>query len=144
MDLPPTGRPVAFPLCDFSMKEECLPVRSRIYYDRSVLRRGTYHDPQSFVGRLEILVTHPITVARAYGPQVCGDDDPTRGADRDWVTRLFRVGLAVAAKVGSGKPIIAFASLWAQGVGYSMLELGTVASIPAASGSSLLESLARS
>lgn len=41
----------------------------RIYYDRgSVLRQvGLYHDPQSVVGRLEILLAHPITVARAYG-----------------------------------------------------------------------------
>jgi hypothetical protein len=27
---------------------------------------GLYHDPQSFVGRLEIALAHPMTVARAY------------------------------------------------------------------------------
>ena len=41
----------------------------RIYYDRgSVLQQvGLYHDPQSFLGRLEVVLAHPITVARAYG-----------------------------------------------------------------------------
>jgi hypothetical protein len=28
---------------------------------------GLYHDPQSFIGRFEILLAHPITIARAYG-----------------------------------------------------------------------------
>ena len=68
--LPPTGRPVAFPLCGlFSFDEGGMLAGERIYYDRgSVLRQvGLYHDPQSFVGRLEILLAHPITVARAYG-----------------------------------------------------------------------------
>jgi steroid delta-isomerase-like uncharacterized protein len=68
--LPPTGLPVAFPLCGmFSFDEEGKLAGERIYYDRaSVLQQvGLYHDPQSFVGRLEILLAHPITVARAYG-----------------------------------------------------------------------------
>jgi SnoaL-like polyketide cyclase len=68
--LPPTGRPVVFPLCGlFSFDEGGMLAGERIYYDRgSVLRQvGLYHDPQSFVGRLEILLAHPITVTKAYG-----------------------------------------------------------------------------
>ena len=82
--LPPTGRPVLFPLCGlFSFDEGGMLAGERIYYDRgSVLRQvGLYHDPQSFVGRLEILLAHPITVARAYGRKlfrfgVKGSDHP--------------------------------------------------------------------
>jgi steroid delta-isomerase-like uncharacterized protein len=68
--LPPTGRPVKFPLCGlFSFDDEGKLAGERIYYDRgSVLHQvGLYHDPQSLVGRLEILLAHPLTVARAYG-----------------------------------------------------------------------------
>jgi steroid delta-isomerase-like uncharacterized protein len=68
--LPATGRAVVFPLCGiFSFDEEGRLAGERIYYDRgSVLRQvGLYHDPQSFAGRLEVALAHPITVARAYG-----------------------------------------------------------------------------
>jgi steroid delta-isomerase-like uncharacterized protein len=68
--LPPTGLPVVFPLCGvFSFDEAGKLAGERIYYDRgSVLRQvGLYHDPQSIVGRLEILLAHPITLAQAYG-----------------------------------------------------------------------------
>jgi steroid delta-isomerase-like uncharacterized protein len=68
--LPPTGRPVKFPLCGiFSFDEDGKLAGERIYYDRgSVLHQvGLYHDPQSFIGRFEILLAHPITIARAYG-----------------------------------------------------------------------------
>jgi steroid delta-isomerase-like uncharacterized protein len=68
--LPPTGRPVVFPLCGtFSFDAEGRLAGERIYYDRGdVLRQvGLYHNPQSLIGRLEILLAHPITVARAYG-----------------------------------------------------------------------------
>ena len=46
----------------------------RIYYDRgSRLRQvGLYHDPQSLLGRLETLLAHPVTVARAYARQLTG------------------------------------------------------------------------
>jgi steroid delta-isomerase-like uncharacterized protein len=68
--LPPTGRPVRFPLCGiFSFDEGGRLAGERIYYDRgSVLHQvGLYHDPQSFIGRFEILLAHPMTVARAFG-----------------------------------------------------------------------------
>jgi steroid delta-isomerase-like uncharacterized protein len=68
--LPPTGRSVAFPLCGiFCFDDEGGLAGERIYYDRgSVLQQvGLYHDPQSFVARLEVALAHPMTVARAYG-----------------------------------------------------------------------------
>jgi steroid delta-isomerase-like uncharacterized protein len=71
--LPPTGRPVVFPLCGvFSFDDDGKLAGERIYYDRgSVLRQvGLYHDPQSVIGRLEILLAHPVTVVRAYGRKV--------------------------------------------------------------------------
>jgi steroid delta-isomerase-like uncharacterized protein len=67
--LPATGRPIAFALCGiFSFDEEGKLAGERIYYDRaSVLRQvGLYHDPQTFLGRLETLLAHPVTITRAY------------------------------------------------------------------------------
>ncbi len=67
--LPPTGRRVSFPLCGvFTFDEEGTLAGERIYYDRgSVLHQvGLFHDPQSVLGRLETLLAHPMTVARAY------------------------------------------------------------------------------
>ncbi len=67
--LPPTGRRVDFPLCGlYTFDEEGKLAGERIYYDRgSVLHQvGLYHDPQTFLGRLETLLAHPVTVARAY------------------------------------------------------------------------------
>jgi steroid delta-isomerase-like uncharacterized protein len=67
--LPPTGRRVEFPLCGlYTFDEEGKLAGERIYYDRgSVLYQvGFYRDPQSVLGRLEILLAHPVTIARAY------------------------------------------------------------------------------
>jgi len=67
--LPATGRPVAFRLCGlYTFDEEGKLAGERIYYDRgSVLQQvGLYRDPQTFLGRLEMLMAHPFTVARAY------------------------------------------------------------------------------
>lgn len=67
--LPSTGRRVAFPLCGvYTFDEEGKLAGERIYYDRgTVLQQvGLYHDPQSFLGRVEMLFAHPITVACAY------------------------------------------------------------------------------
>ena len=40
----------------------------KIYYDRgTVLRQlGVFHEPQSVLGQISILATHPTTVARAF------------------------------------------------------------------------------
>jgi steroid delta-isomerase-like uncharacterized protein len=67
--LRPTGRRVEFPLCGlFTFDEEGKLAGERIYYDRgSVLHQvGLYHEPQTFLGRLETLLAHPVTVARTY------------------------------------------------------------------------------
>ncbi len=67
--LPPTGRPVSFPLCGlYTFDEDGKLAGERIYYDRGyVLQQvGLFRDPQSLLGRLEILLAHPVTVARAY------------------------------------------------------------------------------
>jgi steroid delta-isomerase-like uncharacterized protein len=66
--LPPTGRPVEFPLCGvYTFDENDLLAGERIYYDRgTVLRQlGVFHEPQSALGQISILATHPVTIARA-------------------------------------------------------------------------------
>jgi steroid delta-isomerase-like uncharacterized protein len=66
--LPPAGRRVTFPLCGlYTFDEAGALAGERIYYDRgSVLNQvGLYHDPQTVLGRLETLLAHPVTVARA-------------------------------------------------------------------------------
>lgn len=73
--LPSTGRRVTFPLCGFyTFDEEGKLAGERIYYDRgNVLQQvGLYHDPQTFLGRLETLLAHPVTVARAYARKLIG------------------------------------------------------------------------
>ena len=67
--LPPTGRRVEFPLCGlYTFDEKGKLAGERIYYDRGMVlhQMGLYHDPQTFLGRLETLLAHPFTVARAY------------------------------------------------------------------------------
>lgn len=67
--LPATGRPVSFPLCGlYTFDQDGKLAGERIYYDRgSVLQQvGLYHDPQSFLGRLETILSHPVTIARAF------------------------------------------------------------------------------
>ncbi len=40
----------------------------KIYYDRgTVLRQlGIFHEPQSVLGQISILATHPVTIAKAF------------------------------------------------------------------------------
>jgi steroid delta-isomerase-like uncharacterized protein len=74
--LPATGRQVNFPLCGlYTFDEEGKLAGERIYYDRgSVLHQvGLYHDPQSALGRLETLLAHPVTIARAYARRLFRD-----------------------------------------------------------------------
>ena len=66
--LPATGRQVEFPLCGvYTFDADDRLAGERIYYDRgSVLRQlGVFHEPQSVLGQIGILATHPITIARA-------------------------------------------------------------------------------
>jgi steroid delta-isomerase-like uncharacterized protein len=66
--LPATGRRVEFPLCGvYTFDANDRLAGERIYYDRgTVLRQlGIFYEPQSVVGRIAILVTHPATIAGA-------------------------------------------------------------------------------
>jgi steroid delta-isomerase-like uncharacterized protein len=68
--LPATGRRVEFPLCGvYTFDAEDRLAGERIYYDRATVLRqlGVFHEPQSALGRICTLATHPITVARALG-----------------------------------------------------------------------------
>ncbi len=71
--LPGTGRAVAFPLCGtYTFDADGRLSGERIYYDRAgVLRQlGVFFEPTTLVGRIAIGLTHPITIARAYGRQL--------------------------------------------------------------------------
>jgi steroid delta-isomerase-like uncharacterized protein len=66
--LPATGRRVEFPLCGvYTFDAADRLVGEKIYYDRgTVLRQlGVFHEPQTALGRICTLATHPITIARA-------------------------------------------------------------------------------
>jgi steroid delta-isomerase-like uncharacterized protein len=65
--LPATGRRVEFPLCGvYTFDDADLLAGEKIYYDRgTVLRQlGVFHEPQSALGQISILATHPTTIAR--------------------------------------------------------------------------------
>ena len=73
--LPATGRRVEFPLCGvYTFDSEDRLAGEKIYYDRgTVLRQlGVFHEPQSVLGRIGILATHPVTVARAIVRKLLG------------------------------------------------------------------------
>jgi steroid delta-isomerase-like uncharacterized protein len=66
--LPATGRRVELPLCGvYTFDSDDRLSGEKIYYDRgTVLRQlGVFHEPQSVLGQICTLATHPITVARA-------------------------------------------------------------------------------
>ena len=66
--LPATGRRVEIPLCGvYTFDENDRLAGERIYYDRgTVLRQlGVFHEPESAVGQVSILATHPVTIAKA-------------------------------------------------------------------------------
>jgi steroid delta-isomerase-like uncharacterized protein len=67
--LPATGRRMKFPLCgvywfDASDKLAC----ERIYYDRGTVmgQLGLFHEPVRGLGRVVTVLSHPLTIARAY------------------------------------------------------------------------------
>jgi steroid delta-isomerase-like uncharacterized protein len=67
--LPATGRRVEFPLCGvYTFDGDDRLAGEKIYYDRgTVLRQlGLFHEPQSVLGQISTLVTHPTTVVRAF------------------------------------------------------------------------------
>jgi steroid delta-isomerase-like uncharacterized protein len=67
--LPATGRRVEFPLCGvYTFDADDRLAGERIYYDRgTVLRQlGVFHEPETALGRVIGLATHPITIARVF------------------------------------------------------------------------------
>jgi hypothetical protein len=68
--LPPTGRPVQFPLCGvFTFDSENRLAGEKIYYDRATVlhQLGVFHEADRMVGRIETVVMHPLTMAQAIG-----------------------------------------------------------------------------
>jgi steroid delta-isomerase-like uncharacterized protein len=73
--LPATGRRVEFPLCGvYTFDASDRLAGEKIYYDRATVLRqlGVFHEPQSTLGLVSILATHPITIARALGRKLLG------------------------------------------------------------------------
>jgi steroid delta-isomerase-like uncharacterized protein len=71
--LPATGRRIEFPLCGvYTFDGNDRLAGKKIYYDRgTVLRQlGIFHEPQSILGQISILATHPATIARALARKV--------------------------------------------------------------------------
>ena len=68
--LPPTGRHVQVPLCGvYTFGSDDRLAGERIYYDRATVLRqlGVFHEPQTVLGQITTLATHPLTIARAIG-----------------------------------------------------------------------------
>jgi steroid delta-isomerase-like uncharacterized protein len=73
--LPATGRRIEFPLCGvYTFDADDRLAGERIYYDRgTVLRQlGVFHEPQSVLGQISILATHPATIVRALARKLLG------------------------------------------------------------------------
>lgn len=67
--LPATGRRVQFALCGvYTFDADNRLAGEKIYYDRATVLRqlGVFHEPQSVLGQICTLATHPITIARAF------------------------------------------------------------------------------
>jgi steroid delta-isomerase-like uncharacterized protein len=66
--LPATGRRVEIPLCGvYTFCADDRLAGERIYYDRAMVFRqlGVFHEPQTALGDLTVLLTHPVTIAKA-------------------------------------------------------------------------------
>jgi steroid delta-isomerase-like uncharacterized protein len=67
--LPATGRRVEFPVCGvYTFDADDHLAGEKIYYDRATILKqlGVFYEPQSVLGQISILVTHPATIARAF------------------------------------------------------------------------------
>jgi steroid delta-isomerase-like uncharacterized protein len=65
--LPATGCRIEFPLCGiFTFDDEERLAGEKIYYDRPTLLRqlGVFHEPDSAMGRITTVLTHPLTMAQ--------------------------------------------------------------------------------
>ena len=67
--LPATGQPLEFPLCAvYTFDADDKLAGERIYYDRGTVlgQLGLFHEPMRGLGRLVTVLSHPLTIARAY------------------------------------------------------------------------------
>lgn len=65
--LPATNRTVAIPLCGvFTFDGNDRLSGERIYYDRATVLRqlGVFHEPETVLGKLLMVLSHPVTMAR--------------------------------------------------------------------------------
>jgi steroid delta-isomerase-like uncharacterized protein len=72
--LPPTGREYELPILSIFMFDGDKLLCERVYFDQlTVLRQlGVARDPLSLTGRVQTLVTHPLTIGRGIVRQVTG------------------------------------------------------------------------
>jgi steroid delta-isomerase-like uncharacterized protein len=72
--LPPTGREFELPILAIFMFDGDKLLCERVYFDQlTVLRQlGVARDPLSLTGRLQTLVTHPLTIGRGVVRQFTG------------------------------------------------------------------------
>ena len=66
--LPATGKHVEFPLCGlYTFSSDDRLAGEKIYYDRATVLRqlGVFHEPQTALGGVAILLTHPLTIFQA-------------------------------------------------------------------------------
>ncbi len=67
--LPATGRRMEFPLCAvYTFDADDKLAGERIYYDRGAVlgQLGLFHEPVRGLGRVVTVLSHPLTIARAY------------------------------------------------------------------------------
>jgi len=67
--LPATGRRIEFPLCGvYTFDAEDRLAGERIYYDRGTVlgQLGLFHEPVRGTGRVATVLSHPLTIARAF------------------------------------------------------------------------------
>jgi steroid delta-isomerase-like uncharacterized protein len=72
--LPPTGREFELPILAIFEFDQNKLVCERVYFDQTTVLRqlGIARDPLSLTGRIQTLVTHPLTIGRGVVRRVTG------------------------------------------------------------------------
>ena len=72
--LPPTGREFELPILAIFVFDGDALTCERVYFDQTTVLRqlGIARDPLSLTGRLQTLITHPLTIGRGVVRQVTG------------------------------------------------------------------------
>jgi len=72
--LPPTGREFELPILAIFEFDQDKLVCERVYFDQTTVLRqlGIARDPLSLTGRIQTLVTHPLTIGRGVVRRVTG------------------------------------------------------------------------